>query len=202
MTAFTGAVLTGGASRRMGIDKATLVVDGVALARRGADALVAAGADEVLAVGGDRAALAGLGLTAIDDRHPGEGPLGAVITALAAAHHDVVVVLACDLPAVSSGTVRRLADALTASGADVAVARVDEVPQVVTAAYRRSVRPTLESVFATGQRSLRQALDLVQVAWVDDVDPALLVDLDGPDDVRRYARSRPPTTNGSTSGRT
>jgi molybdopterin-guanine dinucleotide biosynthesis protein A len=202
VTAFTGVVLTGGASRRMGTDKATLVVDGVALARRVADALVHAGADEVFAVGGDRAALAELGLNAVDDRHPGEGPLGAVITALAAARRDVVVVLGCDLPAVSSATVARLADTLTTAGADAAVTRVDDVPQVVVASYRRRVRPTLEAIFAEGGRSLRGALEWLDVTWVDDVHPGVLVDLDGPDDVRRYAHRRPPTANGSTSGRT
>ena len=96
---FAGAVLTGGASRRMGTDKALVEVDGRALALRVADALRAAGASRVVAVGGDLERLQALGLEAVPDLHPGEGPLGGILTALAATDQDVVVVLACDLPA-------------------------------------------------------------------------------------------------------
>jgi molybdopterin-guanine dinucleotide biosynthesis protein A len=89
-----GAVLTGGSSRRMGTDKALLEVDGVAMAVRVARALDAAGATEVMCIGGDAPALAALGLIVVTDRHPGDGPLGAVITALADA--DTPVELAGD----------------------------------------------------------------------------------------------------------
>ncbi|HEX3090596.1 MAG TPA: NTP transferase domain-containing protein, partial [Ilumatobacteraceae bacterium] len=57
-----GAVLCGGASRRMGSDKATMQVAGVAMARRVADALTAAGCARVFAIGGEAADLTGLGL--------------------------------------------------------------------------------------------------------------------------------------------
>ncbi|MGH9084822.1 MAG: NTP transferase domain-containing protein, partial [Acidimicrobiales bacterium] len=53
--------MCGGSSTRMGRDKATLEVGGVAMAVRVADALRAAGADEVRAIGGDAAGLARLG---------------------------------------------------------------------------------------------------------------------------------------------
>jgi molybdopterin-guanine dinucleotide biosynthesis protein A len=186
----------------MGADKATLVVGGVALARRVADVLVAAGADDVRAIGGDRVALVGLGLDVVDDAHPGEGPLGGIVTALDAADHDVVVVLACDLPAVTPDAVRDLVEALDRTGCDAAVVRADGVAQGVVAAYRRRARPALAGAFEAGERSVRRVLDRLDVTWIDDVDPTQLADLDGPDDLRRYAARRPPTTNGSTGGRT
>ena len=94
-----GAVLTGGSSSRMGTDKALLELDGAVLARRVADALVTAGCAPVVAIGGDAGRLTAHGLAVVADRHPGEGPLGAIITALEHAEPlevDVVVVLACD----------------------------------------------------------------------------------------------------------
>src|SRR5258708_2361905 len=90
LTAVAGAALAGGAGRRVGTDKALLVVAGRALARTAADALLAAGAARVVAVGGDRAGLEALGLEVVVDEHPGEGPLGAILTALAATDEDVV----------------------------------------------------------------------------------------------------------------
>ncbi|HLM64354.1 MAG TPA: molybdenum cofactor guanylyltransferase [Acidimicrobiales bacterium] len=79
---FGAAVLCGGASRRMGQDKAFLVVEGEAMVVRVARALRGAGAGEVVAVGGDAAGLRGLGLAHLPDDHPGDGPLGGVLTAL------------------------------------------------------------------------------------------------------------------------
>jgi molybdenum cofactor guanylyltransferase len=79
---FTGAVLCGGASRRMGRDKAFIPVGGRTLVRRVADALEAAGATPVVAVGGDLAALRAEGLTAVPDDAPGAGPLAGIVTAL------------------------------------------------------------------------------------------------------------------------
>jgi molybdopterin-guanine dinucleotide biosynthesis protein A len=82
----------------MGTDKALVLVDGVALARRVADALRSGGCDEVLAIGGDADALGALGLRPVADRWPGEGPLGGLATALAAvAPGDVLVLAPCDL---------------------------------------------------------------------------------------------------------
>src|SRR5205085_1408893 len=68
-------------------------------AERVADALRAAGADPVVAIGGDEPALRALGLTVVADAHPGEGPLGGIITALEALGEraELVAVLACDL---------------------------------------------------------------------------------------------------------
>ena len=110
MTGVFGAVLCGGASRRMGVDKATMPVDGVAMARRVADALAAAGCSPVSAIGGDPAELGRLGLELIVDRYPGDGPLGGILTALAVQAPAAVV--ACDLPGLRAATVTSLLDAL------------------------------------------------------------------------------------------
>ena len=80
-TAWVGAVLTGGASRRMGRPKADIEVDGVAMAARVADAMVAAGALDVARIGDE-----------VADHHPGEGPLGGVLTALSWSDEPITVV--------------------------------------------------------------------------------------------------------------
>src|SRR5690606_27534372 len=70
-----GAVLCGGASRRVGGDKALIRLDGRAPAVRGARALAAAGAGLLEAVGGDVRALRAAGQAVAPDRAPGPGPL-------------------------------------------------------------------------------------------------------------------------------
>ena len=91
------------------------------MAARVADALRGAGAEPVLAIGGDRPALEALGLTWVADRYPGEGPLGGILSAFGAVgDHDLVAILATDLPDLDAAVVRALVTGLGAH--DVAVA--------------------------------------------------------------------------------
>ncbi len=121
-----GAVLCGGASRRMRTDKALLVVEGRLLAERVAAAVEEAGCRPVVFVGGDQASLAATGRPFVADRWPGQGPVGGILTALLAfgadgpgrpdppggpggperARVDGVVVAACDLVDLTPAAVR------------------------------------------------------------------------------------------------
>ena len=170
-----GAVLAGGSSRRMGTDKATLHVDGEPMARRVARALTDGGCEPVVAVGGPEVA----GLAPVPDEHPGEGPLGAVITALRYLGVDTVVA-ACDLPDLDARTVERVAGAPTGA-ATLRVACTDRL-QPHLARWPIALLPVLEQQFADGERSLRAALAKVDVEDVP-VDPHRLVDLDTPVDI-------------------
>jgi len=92
-----GVVLTGGASRRMGRDKAFVEVAGVPMVVRVADALRGAGCDPVWCQGGDLVGLRELGLAAHPDLEPGAGPVAAIDAALGRAPGGALVA-ACDLP--------------------------------------------------------------------------------------------------------
>jgi molybdopterin-guanine dinucleotide biosynthesis protein A len=161
-----GAVLTGGASRRMGADKALLEVDGRAMSVRVAAALRAAGCAPVFAVGGASARLRAAGLDVIADEHPGEGPLGGILTALR--HVGVacpgVVVVACDLPMIDAATISAVAGAL--GDHDVAAARTDG-PHPLVAAWSTRAWARVQARFDAGERAVRRVtaeLDLVEVA--------------------------------------
>ncbi|HWC66963.1 MAG TPA: molybdenum cofactor guanylyltransferase [Acidimicrobiales bacterium] len=157
---FTGAILTGGASTRMGRDKATQVtVDGQPLAARVASTLRAAGAAEVLAIGGDTAALTALGLDVRPDRHPGEGPLGGILTAFAAAAHPLVVVTACDLPQLRAEVIVALvAAAATGGDVDAAVACTPQREPLCAAWWAPRCHDHLQHAFSTGERAVHRAL--------------------------------------------
>lgn len=141
----------------MGRDKSLLPVDGVAMAVRVADALRSAGCRPVVAIGGDAAALSALGLEVVADEHPGEGPLGGVITAL---HRfpaaSGVMVVACDLPLLTAATVSTLLDGR--GDADVAMAQTDRL-QPLCAVWSPGVVDRLQTVFDTGERRLQAALE-------------------------------------------
>src|SRR3954468_1318664 len=94
-----GLLLPGGASRRMGRDKALLEVGGQRLVDRAATALAAV-ADPVLEVGPGWSVL-----PAVREDPPGSGPLAAVVAGAAAlragGHDGPVIVLAVDMPFVT-----------------------------------------------------------------------------------------------------
>lgn len=178
---FAGAVLTGGASRRMGSDKALIEIGGRPLAAVVAAALRGAGAAPVLAVGGAGPSLTGWGLVAVADDHPGEGPLGGVITALAHARDELVVVLACDLPAVRPESIAKVVAALAGDpGARCAAPIVDGRLQPLHAAWRAAALPALAAAFAEGERSVQRVLGRLPTVAVTGIDAAELLDVDDP----------------------
>jgi molybdopterin-guanine dinucleotide biosynthesis protein A/rhodanese-related sulfurtransferase len=156
---FTGAVLIGGRSTRMGFDKSTLFVDRIV------DVLRAAGADEVLLIA--------------DDDRPGNGPLGGIATALRRAAHDVVVVLACDLPGVHVDGIRLVVDGLGA--ADVAL----PPGEPLHAAWRRSALPAVDAAIDAGTLAVKSALDALDVVDVLGLDRSWLVNVNEPADLHQ-----------------
>jgi molybdopterin-guanine dinucleotide biosynthesis protein A/rhodanese-related sulfurtransferase len=157
----------------MGRDKATLPVGGRPLGAVAAAALRGAGARRVLAIGDRPAGLSALGLEVAPDEHPGEGPLGGILTALRHGGGDVVVVLACDLPDASPRAVAAVVEALAAAPAAVAAVPVlDGRLEPLHTAWRSAALPLVEEAFAAGERAPRAVLaqaDVVQVATIPAV---------------------------------
>lgn len=178
---FSGAVLTGGKSSRMGMDKAFVLLDGLPLASRVEAALRAGGATEVMAIGGDAPGLRALGLRFVVDEHPGDGPLGGIISALRASEDPVVVVTATDMPFLNGKDVTPLLEALAADDTvEAAVSAADGHAQPIHAAWRVRALPTLETAFAAGERSPRRLLATLPHALVELGNGAWSVDLDSP----------------------
>ena len=168
----------------MGRDKALLPVGGAPMARRVADALEAAGASEVIALGGDLPGLAALGLRAVADASPGEGPFPATIHALELAAHPVVLVLSCDLVAPSPDAMRTLVERLQAAPeAAGAVPVVEGHHQWTHAAWRTSAAPVLRAARDRGIGSLRRGTADLSILEVHDLAPEALRDADVPADL-------------------
>ena len=176
-----GAVLAGGASRRMGTDKAFIELDGQTLLDRAVTALVDGGAQSVVVVGGDRPRIESAGHRFVPDLHPGEGPLGGIITALEATDADLVVVLSCDLVDASPLAVSSLV--AVAASADVAVPVVEGRAQWLHAGWRRTALASLQAAFAAGERAPRRAVGGLSVIEILDGSPCWYADADAPTDL-------------------
>jgi molybdopterin-guanine dinucleotide biosynthesis protein A len=168
-----GAVLTGGASARMGRDKATLPVGGVAGATRAAR-LLAGLFDDVLLVGGSPPP------DAPGRRVPDpEGPrcaLRGLVGALAAAEAPRVLVVATDFPLLDEELVLAL---VAWPEADAVVPRTPDGAHPLCALYaREAVLPVARAHLAAGRLALHDLLDSVATAWLAGPDLAL-VDREG-----------------------
>jgi len=172
--ALTGVLLVGGASTRFGSPKAFAQFDGETLADR-AWRLLGEACDERIAVGKREDGLE-LPFDLLDDGTTVRAPIAGVVAGLCAAQHDLAVVIPVDMPLLTAAALHELAAACR----DVAMPPSGPLP----GAYRRTALPELERALADERLALRAAIAALDVAIVD-LDPALLVNVNTPDDVQR-----------------
>lgn len=166
MTEDAGAILlAGGASRRMGQDKAFLDWQGQPLVAHIAENLRRICADIIIGAN-DPDKFAFLAAPVIADRCVGQGPLMGLASCLAASRFDKNLVVACDMPRLNPVSARLLLS--LADGHDAVVPRgVDGRPEPLFAVYRKSCLPGLETVLAQGGRRFTDLLGQVKVRWVE-----------------------------------
>ena len=182
------ALLLGGASSRMGADKAQLELDGEAAAVRLA-ARLGALCEEVLLVGG--APPASAEGRPVADPEGERSALRGLVGALAAARAERVLVVATDL----LGVTPDLLLALVASPeADVVAPRTPAGAEPLCALYRRE--PALAEArrrLAAGELALHALLGALTVQWLEgddlaavDPDGRALVNVNTPEELRAF----------------
>jgi len=181
---FSGIVLNGGSSSRMGTPKGEMEFLGRPLIERSIDALLEAGASEVIIVGGKPFVANTKDVRPVEDVYPGEGPLGGLITGLLNARMDQAVVLSNDLMSIDCSTIRRILD--FSQRADLAIPMASGVPQVLTALWKVSCVKVLESAFKSGSRSLKSILTDLDVVEISELDDAKFVNANTQSDIIEY----------------
>lgn len=179
-----GYVLVGGRSTRMGADKALLpyragtLVDHVA-----AEVRAAAGCVTLV---GDPNRYRHLGYPVINDRLPGNGPLGGIVAALAASPADWALIVACDMPGVTAALLTGLLDAaINATGnPDCVVPELDSGPEPLCAVYNRRALSLLDSFLDHKFLKMRDAVQSLKTAFVPYSDPRFFRNLNTPEDLQ------------------
>jgi molybdenum cofactor guanylyltransferase len=185
--AVPGLLLTGGASRRMGTDKASLVVAGARLADRSTRVLTEV-CTPVLEVGPGYTRL-----DAVREEPPGGGPLVAIAAGGRALRDrglsGPAVVLAVDLPLVTAAALAFLRDF---PGPDTVVPFVAGQPQPLCARFSAEALERTSEAVARGEDSVRRFLaSLPRVQWVGPrmwggvADERAFADVDTPEDLDR-----------------
>ena len=172
-----GFILVGGASTRMGSDKAQLMFG----AQTGVERIAAElkpHTDRVRLVG-SRAEQSASAFENVPDVLERWGALGGIHSALDACQAKCAVIVACDLPLVTSDLFTRLWQLNTTTFDAVVPIQADGRPQPLCAIYRRDTTLSeCERLIAAGEHTPRALLAQIRTRWVEFRE---LADLPGAD---------------------
>jgi molybdopterin-guanine dinucleotide biosynthesis protein A len=166
-----GYVLAGGLSRRFGADKA--------LARLGGETILARLCLLLQSAAGDVWVVAPRGryldqrVRLIDDRWPGEGPLGGIVTALGAGGSDPrawSLIVSCDMPFLTAEWLCYLGERAATSGADVVYPRSRNGDEPLCACWRNSAGASLGDAFDGGIRKVSEGMKRLRTEILDERD--------------------------------
>lgn len=201
-TSVVGAVLAGGASRRLGQDKALVPCSGKALVLHPFEALQEV-LSEVVVVTVPGRSYDHLGVPVVHDLFEGQGPLAGIHAALEWAASRPVFAVACDLPFVNAELVRHVAGwsaaqkAFTSRGDEsggAARARIavwEGRRQPLFGLYSASCRDRLETRLREGRLEAWRFLDAIETEWVpitpglDFYRPDLLANINSQSDLQQ-----------------
>lgn len=162
----TIAIQAGGASRRMGRDKAQVLLGGRPLITHVLERAAPLGAEVIVTTNAPQAYAFLGGVRLVPDEQPGAGALAGLSTALQAARHERVLVLACDLPFVSVPLLEHLLRA--APEADVVLPRWHGELEPLHAVYRRSCLGPIRRALSEGRQRMIGFHAWVRVHTVED----------------------------------
>ncbi len=189
-------ILAGGKSTRMGCNKALLNIKGKPLIQMLIER-VRPVTEKILISSNDPFTYHFLNYPVIRDRFRNHGPLAGVHAAMVEEVSSLYLVLACDLPNLSSQLLRRLVH--LGKDFDAVIPRTrDGVKHPLCAVYRRTCLPAIEAALTSGANTVMLMLfdhDLA-VKWVDPEEGQFedtdLANLNTPEDLRRLGISPGP----------
>jgi molybdopterin-guanine dinucleotide biosynthesis protein A len=190
----SAAILAGGRATRFGgRDKSALQVGGRSILDRQLEELSCL-TDDVLIVG--RLLRPDTGVRHVIDRVEGCGPLGGLDAALAAARSDIVAVVACDMPFITSRFLQHLL--ACRETADAVVPYTSRGYHPLCAIYTRACQPAIARRLDARQLALRDLLPELRLRVVGDDELAgfdyerMLANVNTPDELDALPHGREP----------
>jgi molybdenum cofactor guanylyltransferase len=184
----TAIIMAGGDSRRMGQDKANLLLGERTLLQSVISTLQPLFAEVIISV---RQPRPGIALPQVCDNPLHAGPLAGLAAALERATTPWIFAVACDMPFITPAVIEYLAR--QRAHCQAVVPMVGGFPQPLAAFYSTSCLDVVRDILSSnGKRSMLAPLEKLQVRYVREeqmqaLDPQLrsFFDLDTPQDVAR-----------------
>ncbi len=184
--AWTGVVLAGGKSTRMGRDKALVDVDGKPMIQHAIDVLLPQ-VKELIVVGDPRK-YRRFHDEIVEDELEGLGPLGGIVTAMGHAKYEHLLILACDVPEVNAKLLEKIKFHFPLDG-DALVPRHEKFVEPLVAGYHRRCAEPFTELLSKGVLRMTEALAAVRAHFLDIVPGQdgwpedLFRNVNGPDDL-------------------
>ena len=158
-------VLAGGFSRRMGCDKAALLLGGQTLLERQTEKLRRLGIRDIMLSGCREAPE---DCRAVEDVFPHRGPLSGIHACLLAAEYPACLVLSVDVPLVPEDTLRKLVESHRRKVEPrITVLRHGERIEPLLAVYDNELRWAAERILRSEKTAVMRLLDAYTVHTVD-----------------------------------
>jgi len=186
-----GFVLAGGASSRMGRNKALLMLGDRTLIETVASAVREA-AGNVTLVGPPEIYLP-FGFPVIPDLQANLGPLAGIETALSRTTAAWNLIVACDMPRVTPFTLRRILDAAETHPEALCIlptVRESFSVEPLCAAYHQRLLPAISQALAAGIRKVTDALPRESIQYLRITDEGAFQNINTPDEWRRVSEQR------------
>lgn len=174
----SGTVLAGGASRRMGQNKAELVLDGKSLLQIQVDKLRSLGIEDIMLSGAGCPSLPGT--RTVPDEFPGKGPLAGLHACLRAAKHPACLALSVDVPLVPAAA---LAQLCRAHQGGITVLCHGDREEPLIAVYDCAAAAPMQTMLERGEYAVRGLKDTVPWSRFPYLGPEeLLINCNCPED--------------------
>jgi len=173
--AISGVILAGGLGRRMGgVDKGLQLLNGRPLIQHVIERFGPQVDELLINANQNSERYAAFGHRVVADQIPDfAGPLAGLHAALSTASHPLLATAPCDSPFLPGDLISRLLAALTASNADLAVARTFDQAHPVFCLCQRTVLPHLTNFLVRGERKFARwyaTLKVIEVIFDDEAD--------------------------------
>ncbi len=172
MSGLSVGLLAGGRSTRMGQNKALVTLAGRPLIEHVLDRVRGIDAREIILITNEPELYTHLELPCFPDEIPGKGALGGVYTALRRSQCSHTLVIACDMPFVSTALLRYMDSLRAEIDCDAIVPRVAGRPQGLLAIYRRTCLDAIAESLCTDQLKVISFYDRITVNYLDEADYA------------------------------
>lgn len=190
----TAVIMAGGDSRRMGKDKANLLLGERTLLQSVIATLQPLFPEVIISV---RQPRSGIDLPQVCDDPAHSGPLAGLAAALEHASTPWIFAVACDMPFITPAVIEYLA--FQRADCQAVVPVVGGFPQPLAAFYARSCLDVVRDILnSNGKHSMLAPLEMLQVRYVSEdemlaIDPQLhsFFDLDTPQDLELAWRKTP-----------